>query len=218
LEVLLPTILLSTAANAVGFCEKLGTKLNQINYNTINHWISMNYTVSGIPNFSHRVEYKFRTYNRTEPIGNSSSFNTNDYIDADEQSNYDNYFSRNSGVSKTKESLVLENCYETSGTANFTIERVDPSVNVLSRKNPSFTINFTNSSSDWSVSNVFSSNCNELLHESLVNKFRDINARRNRHTSEDFYTIDLKNMVSSEVCPAHINKLRDEFNNFVRNL
>ena len=115
--------------------------------------------------------------------------------------------------------MVLEGCAESSNTAQFTIKRTVPALNTGNQQNgPSFTIYFTNWGNGWRVSNVNSSNCNNLIHQSLVNSFRSHNNEKRRYANESFYTHDLKNMTDNEICPAHINKLTTVFSNYVANL
>lgn len=202
-------ISISNGAMASDFCSDLGTKLKQQNNdNSINHSVRFNYTVSGFSNFSHLVEYKFDA----ETVYNDS--NSNVYIDDD--STFNNYFDNQKA--NPSSTVRLKNCTASNNSAVFTVNRMYPAL-VLNHYQqgqlPEFNINFIKRGNRWTVSNVTSNNCVNLIHASLENQFRAGNALKNRHTGESFYSTDLKVMTSNEVCPAHYSALTKHFNNLI---
>lgn len=209
---------LANNANANKFCSSLGSKLNQNHAGSIVQNIVYNYTIAGVNNYTQVVEYKYFS----ESIENQSDINyssDDDYKYVDSEETFNNYFNNQNSQNITL--LKLNDCRSNNYEATFSLKRKYPALTLNyynQNQLPEFDIKFTKNGNQWTVSSINSRNCVDLLHTSLANKFREEYRNMNRITPESFYTINLKNMVQNEICPAHINKLKSHFNNIINGI
>lgn len=201
-------VLFSSQAFANDFCVRLGQKLEETqNYSgSIVQQLKYNYTASGFPNFLQPTEYQFQV----ERFSISNQIEEeNLYVD--EEDLFKNHFNKQKqNVHSQSEKVTLKNCIQdSSNTARFQITRAFPSTR--SKQQPMFQIDFEKTESGWALLNASSLNCNSILYDHFLTIYKDFNQANNRHTSERFYQTDLKDMVSQEVCPAHIYSLNSFF-------
>ena len=203
---------------AMDFCSQLGKKLKQSSSsNSIVQEIRFNYSLAGIKNHPQMVEYRYNLEEVYDSLASFEAQNSINFNDDEIDDAFDNYDINRAPTSYVK----LEDCKELGNSATFIVKRIIPYLQLSNTSNetsPQFNIEFIRNGNNWKVSNVSSYNFVDLVHQSAINKYKELYDKINRTTVDTFYSLNLRDMTKNEVYPAHTRNLTSYFNGLLQGI